>query len=76
MALVADIYWNCPKCSVENTAQAYRDYHHDSSYDFSSVPLCLELSWNQPCKSCKSYILEDRERLNSETPKEIKRIPI
>jgi len=75
MALVSDIYWNCPKCSVENTAQVYRDYHHEPSYDFSSVPKCLDLSWNEPCKGCGAFILQERDESELEEPAEIKRVP-
>ncbi|EDL67444.1 MULTISPECIES: hypothetical protein [Pseudomonadota] len=66
MALVANIYWVCPECKTKNTAQVYREYHHEPSYESSSVPACCDLRWNPPCKTCGEFKLEDREDSESE----------
>lgn len=66
MTLVADVHWVCPECKTKNTAQVYREDHHESSYDHCRVPACCDLRWDPPCKQCGEYKLEDRVESESE----------
>ena len=73
MGLVTNVYWTCPGCGNQQTAQTYGEGDDPKEFPVTAVPRSRGLKWNPPCDICGKYRLVMPEVLVSCHPELVDR---